>query len=98
MAASDFLAGISVNTGRTLFYKGFFIGPIKCPNWPESLKIFYLTSALHFNICLTRLKSPRGPCVALARAPPENRSDRFCPRIGKTALLAGILRRALSQN
>ena len=56
-AASDFLAGIFVNTGWTLFYKAFLVGPIKCPNWPESFKIFYFTRALQINKRLTRQNS-----------------------------------------
>lgn len=39
-AASDFYAGISVNTGRTLFYKDFFDPRIRSPQDPRKTQNF----------------------------------------------------------
>lgn len=47
-AASDFSAGISVNTGRTLFYKDFFDPRIRSPQDPRKTQNFLFYKRLTY--------------------------------------------------
>ena len=95
-AASDFYAGISVNTGRTLFYKDFFDPRIRSPQDPRKTQNFLSYKRL------TYLQAPNVPKFTAwpvwrtnARASPEP-LRRVRPTFGDRPKLCGDL--ALQNN